>query len=157
MRTTSRRIVTWTALIALVLIACGGKDHKADTARGGGGGAEKSLYDRLGGKDLITAVVDDFVANVVADKRINAFFTSADIPGLKTKLVDQICEVTGGPCKYVGKDMKTSHAGMGVKSGDFDAFVEDLKKSLDKFKVGEQEQADLFGKLAAMKAEILSQ
>ena len=58
---------------------------------------QKSLYDRLGGKDAITAVVDDFVGNVAADKRINGFFAKANIPNLKRNLVDQICQGTGGP------------------------------------------------------------
>jgi hemoglobin len=154
MRTTSLRPIMLSAVTALALIACGGKDKKADTA--GAGSGEKSLYDRLGGKDGIARVVDDFVANVAADKRINAFFTNADIPGLKTKLVDQICEASGGPCKYAGKDMKTSHAGMGIKQADFDALVEDLEKSLDKLKVPAKEQGDLLGALGPMKADIVT-
>ena len=79
---------------------------------------EKSLYDRLGGKKAITAVVDEFVARCAADKRINHFFTAtasdpARLQKFKANLVDQICEAGGGPCKYAGKDMKTAHAGMG--------------------------------------------
>src|SRR2546421_624323 len=66
---------------------------------------QKSLYDRLGGKDALTAVVDDFVGNVAADKRINGFFAKADVPRLKRNLVDQICQGTRGPCVYTGKDM----------------------------------------------------
>src|SRR5438876_10328270 len=80
---------------------------------------EKSLYERLGGKKAITAVVDEFVGRVAADTRINAFFakTAADPARLKKfkgNLVDQICQASGGPCKYKGKDMKTAHMGMGV-------------------------------------------
>src|SRR5206468_10393433 len=87
---------------------------------------EKSLYDRLGGKKAITAVVDEFVGRVAADKRINAFFaaTAADpkrLASFKGKLVDQICEASGGPCTYMGKDMKTAHMGMGISGGDFTA------------------------------------
>jgi hemoglobin len=147
------------AFTTLALVACGG--GKKTTTTGGGGSSaaptEKSLYDRLGGKDAITAVVDDFVANVAADKRINAFFANADIPGLKQKLVDQICEVSGGPCKYTGKDMKTAHAGMGVKEADFNALVEDLVKSLDKFKVPVPEKSELLGTLGGMKRDIVTQ
>jgi hemoglobin len=146
------------ALTAVSLMACGGKG-KGGTTDGAGGGsatAEKSLYDRLGGKDAITAVVEDFVANVAGDKRINTFFANADIPGLKQKLVDQICEATGGPCKYAGKDMKTVHNGMNVKDADFNALVEDLVKSLDKFKVGEKEKSDLLGALSKMHDDIVT-
>lgn len=115
----------------------------------------KSLYDRLGGKTAIIAVIDDFVANVAADKRINGFFAKADIPHLKMELVDQVCAATGGPCKYTGKDMKTTHAGMGIASKDFDALVEDLGKSLVKFKVGKKEQKELVGALAPLKKDIV--
>jgi hemoglobin len=146
------------AIAAVSLMACGGKNNKGDTGGGGGGTAMKSgsLYDRLGGKDAITAVVGDFVSNVAADARINTFFANADIPHLKAMLVDQICVTTGGPCKYTGKDMKTAHAGMGIKDADFNALVEDLKKSLDKFKVGQKEQDELIGALGGMKGDIVT-
>ena len=116
---------------------------------------KKSLFDRLGGKAAITAVVDDFVGNVAGDKRINAFFAKADIPHLKMELVDQICEATGGPCKYTGKDMKSAHKGMGVGGKDFDALVEDLAKSLNKFKVKKKEQNELVSALAPLKKDIV--
>src|SRR5579872_5191044 len=111
----------------------------------GQGAKEKSLYDRLGGKKAITAVVDEFVGRVAADMRINAFFAAtagdpARLKKFKGNLVDQICEASGGPCKYMGKDMKTAHMGMGVSSADFDALVGDLVGALDKFKVGQHEK-----------------
>src|SRR5204863_7479908 len=88
----------------------------------------KSLYDRIGGKPAITAVVDEFVARVAADNRINHFFAAtasnpAQLASFKMKLVDQICEAAGGPCKYQGKDMKTAHQGMGISAADFNALV----------------------------------
>ena len=118
---------------------------------------QKSLYERLGGKDAITAVVDDFVANVAADNRINGFFAKADVPRLKKNLVDQICQATGGPCTYTGKDMKTAHKGMGITDADFNALVEDLQKSLNKFKVPEKEQGELLGILGPLKPQIVGQ
>jgi hemoglobin len=148
--------MTLMAVLAVATIgACGGKGKGADGAVKPDPAA--SLYDRLGKKDAITAVVKDFVEERVAkDARIKSFFANADIPGLEGKLVDQICEATGGPCKYTGKDMKTSHAGMNVKEADFNALVEDLKTSLDHFKVGEKEQNDLLGALAGMKGDIVT-
>jgi hemoglobin len=121
---------------------------------------EKSLYERLGKKKAITAVVDEFVSRVAADNRINKFFaaTAGDAARLKTfkgNLVDQICEASGGPCKYKGKDMKTAHMGMGVSGGDFGALVEDLSGALDKFNVGAHEKDQLLGALAPMKAQIV--
>jgi hemoglobin len=123
-------------------------------------GGEKSLYERLGGKKAITAVVDEFVANVAADARINKFFaaTAADpkrMATFKGNLVDQICQASGGPCKYAGKSMKEAHAGMGISTADFNALVEDLVKALDKLKVGEKDKNDLLGVLGPMKGDIV--
>src|SRR5499425_3585927 len=80
---------------------------------------QKSLYDRLGGKQAITAVVDEFVGRVATDNRINHFFAAtasnpAQLASFKMKLIDQICEASGGPCRYTGKDMKSAHRGMGI-------------------------------------------
>src|SRR5580704_4261641 len=141
--------MTITATLATAALALGACSHNKDS--GGTTPAAKSLYDRLGGKPAITKVVEDFVGNVAADARINKFFANADIPGLKAKLVDQICEASGGPCKYTGKNMKEAHAGMGIAEADFNALVEDLQKALDADKVGKQEQTDLIGALAPMK------
>ena len=116
---------------------------------------EKSLYERLGGKPAITAVVDDFVGRVAADSRINGKFANANIPRLKMMLVDQICQASGGPCSYTGRDMKTAHAGMGITSSEFDALVGDLVATLNKFKVPEREKNDLLGALGPMKKDIV--
>src|SRR4029453_19486987 len=80
----------------------------------GGSTAKKPLYDRLGGKPAITAVVDDFIGNVAGDARINKRFADANIPQLKTMLVDQICQATGGPCTYKGQTMQAAHKGMKI-------------------------------------------
>jgi hemoglobin len=122
--------------------------------------AAKTLYDRLGGKDAITAVVDQFVTNCASDDRIKSFFaaTASDkdrLTKFKTNLINQICMAAQGPCKYTGKDMKTAHAGMGVKGEHFDALVQDLVSALDKFKVGEKEKNELLGVLGPMKKDIV--
>ena len=117
--------------------------------------SEPSLYDRLGGKPAITAVVDDFVARVAADTRINGKFANANIPRLKSMLVDQICQASGGPCSYTGRDMKSAHAGMGVSGAEFDALVGDLVATLNKYKVGEREKNELLGALGPMKKDIV--
>jgi hemoglobin len=144
-------------LVLVLAAACGGGTKKEDTAGAGGAGGDKSLYDRLGGKDAITAVVDDFVNTAATDERISDFFKNTDAPALKAKLVDQVCEATGGPCKYTGKDMKTAHTGMKITEEQFNALVEDLVKSLDKFKVGQREKDELLGALGGMKGDIVGQ
>lgn len=117
---------------------------------------EKSLYDRLGGATAVSAVVDDFVGNVAADPRINGFFAQTDIARLKRLLNEQVCAGTGGPCRYTGRTMKASHAGMGVTEAHFNALVEDLVKTLDKFAVPAREKNELLGVLGTMKHDIVA-
>ena len=114
-----------------------------------------SLYDRLGGKPAITAVVDDFIGHVAADARIDQRFGGANIPRLKAMLVDQICEASGGPCKYMGASMEAAHRGMRITDAEFGALVEDLVKSLDKFKVPAREKGELLTALGGMKPQIV--
>ena len=115
----------------------------------------KSLYERLGGKESIVAVVDEFAGRILADTRINAKFAKSDPVRLKTMLVEQLCEATGGPCKYTGRSMPASHLNMGVTTGEFNALVEDLVGALDKFNVPQAEKDELIGALAPMKAQIV--
>ena len=115
----------------------------------------QTLYERLGGTNAIAAVVDDFVARCAKDGRINGKFARSDIPRLKKMLSDQVCEATGGPCTYAGRDMKETHTGMGVTSGEFDALVQDLVASLDQFDVSKGDQGELLGVLAPMKSYIV--
>lgn len=144
-----RMKMTLMAGFVALAVACGGK--------GKGSEAPKPLYDRLGGKDAIAGVVEEFVGNVAADARINKRFEHADVPNLKKQLVDQICNATGGPCQYTGKDMKTAHTGMQISDAEFTALVEDLAKALDKFQVPAKEQGELLGALAGMKPLIVGQ
>lgn len=115
----------------------------------------KSLYERLGGKDAISAVVDDFGARCAADARINGKFARTNVPRLKANLVDQVCEATGGPYTYSGRDMRTTHDGMAVTAAEFDALVGDLVATLDQFSVPEAEKNELLGALAPMRADIV--
>jgi hemoglobin len=114
-----------------------------------------SLYERLGGLDAITAVVDSFVARCAGDERINEKFARSDVPRLKKMLVDQVCEATGGPCTYTGRGMRETHDGMGVTAGEFDALVEDLVATLDEFDVPKAEQDELLALLGPMRDEIV--
>jgi hemoglobin len=116
-----------------------------------------TLYERLGGYDAIQAVVDQMIANVAADRRINKYFAHADIPRLRHMLADQICSATGGWCVYRGKDMKTAHAGMHIRNRDFNALVQDLGLALNKYKVPAREQHELVALLAPLKRDIVGQ
>jgi len=127
------------------------------SAQAAEGAKTKSLYERLGGKGAITAVVETFVGKVGGDKRINGYFGSTDLTKLKMHLVNQICEASGGPCKYTGRTMKQTHAGMGVHDAAFSALVEDLVAALDHHKVGKMEKEELLGVLGPMKSDIVEQ
>lgn len=135
-------------MVVLGAIGCAGTDNRP-------GAGDRSLYDRLGGKPAITAVVDQFVSNVAGDRRINGRFAATNIPRLKQHLVDQICMGTGGPCVYTGRDMKTTHAGMRISEADFNALVQDLVAALNTFNVPEAERKELLGILGPMKKEIV--
>ena len=150
------------AMLACIAFACGGS---------GGGGTQpaqqrtaraeptkqkpKDLYDRLGGQRAIIAVVDDFIGRVAADKRIRLRFANSDIPRLKSLLVEFVCMATGGPCRYSGLDMETSHAGMELVDEEFTALVEDLAATLAKFEVPQKEQQELLGALGPLKPRIV--
>jgi hemoglobin len=117
--------------------------------------ASESLYDRLGGQPAITAVVDDFLGNVAADMRINGRFANANLSRLKIRLVELIAAGSGGPQKYSGRDMKSAHQGMNITVAEFGALVEDLGKSLDKFKVPAKEKGELLAVLGPMQGDIV--
>jgi len=149
---TWRRTIGTLVAVAALVAGCGGGMQGDKMMM-----EKKSLYDRLGGKPAITAVVDNFIGNVAGDTRINTRFATADIPRLKTMLVNQICQASGGPCTYTGASMKGAHKGMKITDAEFNALVEDLVKSLDKFSVPAQEKGELLTALGGMKGDIVNQ
>ena len=116
---------------------------------------ELSLYDRLGGTDAITAVTRAVVDRQLKDDRINQKYARTNVDRLIKEFVDQICQATGGPCKYTGRNMTEAHHNMGVTNGEFQAFVEDVVAVLNEFKVGKTEQDELLSILAPLKGEIV--
>ena len=118
--------------------------------------APRSLYERLGGLDAITAVTSEFVNRSTTDKRIKERFFNTDATNLKRLLAEFVCGATGGPCTYTGRDMPTSHAGMELVDDEFNALVEDLVGALDHFKVGEKEKADLLAAIGPLKPQIVA-
>jgi hemoglobin len=116
---------------------------------------ERSLYDRLGGVDAITAVVSAVVDREMKDDRIGQKFARTDVDRVIKEFVDMICQATGGPCTYTGRNMTEAHHNMGVTSGEWDAFVEDIVAVLNDFKVGKAEQDELLNTLAPLRPEIV--
>jgi len=151
-----KRSLAWVVLLSMVIVTAGA------CATGDKAASDKSatLYKRLGGREGIRGVVDDFVAFVVADPRVNARFKDMkppDVEKLKTNLSDQVCDATGGPCTYLGRDMKTVHKGMNITDAEWNATVENLVKALDKRNVAKNDQNELIGLLAPMKKDIVGQ
>jgi len=149
MRMRSFGSVIGSLALTAMLAACGPKT--GDVKPGG-----PTLFDKLGGREAIAAVASDFADSVKVDERIKAKFAgTSDWDGFKNKLTDQLCVAAGGPCTYAGKDMKSAHQGMSLAEADYSAFVDDLKKTLEKFKVGEKEQAELLAAVGSMKKDVL--
>jgi hemoglobin len=142
------------ALCLLAAVSVGG------AARGGvqtPAAAQKSLYERLGGLDAISAVIDEFMKIAGADARINKKFARTAQDGKRVRLhfIEQVCMLTGGPCKYTGDNMKKAHKNMGMTEGEFSAGVEDLIRALDKFNVPTPEKNELLTALAQFKQDIV--
>ena len=116
----------------------------------------KALFDRLGGKPAVEAVVDEFLQRVAADKRINGRFFNTDLARLRGLLIEFVCAATGGPCQYTGRDMKSAHAGFQLVDEEFNALVEDLVGALDKFHVPKKEKDELLGALGPLAKDIVN-
>ncbi len=123
--------------------------------------AQESLYDRLGGVYSIAAVADDIVERVLANETIEAnpavreAHARVSMAGLKYQVASLICQVSGGPCAYVGRDMKMAHADLNISEVEWEALIEVFQASFDQFEIPQQEQAELFAIIAATKADIV--
>ena len=124
-------------------------------------GAQKSLYDRLGGLKGISFVVDDFIDRLVASQELNknpaidAGRKRSPAPYLKFQVSQMVCAATGGPCKYTGKAMKDSHVDLNISEKEWGVMAKEFKKSLDKFNVPAPEQKELFDIVGTTKADIV--
>lgn len=119
---------------------------------------QASLYKRLGGYDAVASVTDDFLARLATDPQLGRFFKGLSSDSQKKArqhLVDFLCQATGGPCIYVGRDMKTVHTGLNISEEDWAATVRLLGATLDKFKVPEREKGELLGAVSGLKSDIV--
>jgi len=120
--------------------------------------AQDSLYRRLGGYDAIAAVSDDFLGRIAPDPKLSRFFvghSSDSLMKIRGHVVDFLCKATGGPCTYLGRDMKTSHTGLKITDEDWDVTVKALTATLDKFKVPEKEKNEVLTAVSGLKADIV--
>lgn len=120
--------------------------------------AAPTLYTRLGGHDAIAAVTDEFIGRMLKDASLSRFFVGHSDHSkaqIRQLVVDQLCAATGGPCVYIGMDMKTSHKGLGITEADWTSAVNHLVGSLDKFKVPQKEKDDLLAIASSLKKDIV--
>jgi hemoglobin len=119
---------------------------------------DNTLYKRLGGYDALALVTDDFITALATDKSLGRFFVGASDNSkmrIRQLVLDQLCAATGGPCIYIGRDMKTSHKGLGISEDDWNTAVKLLVNTLNKFKVPDKEQKELASALTTLKADIV--
>jgi hemoglobin len=119
--------------------------------------ADDSVYKAWGGKPGIRAVMEDFVPRLEADPRIGRFFRKEGRERLITMLTEQLCQESGGPCKYEGAPMGPVHASMNITKGDFNALVAVLQQSMDAKGIPFSAQNGMLARLAPMHREIISQ
>lgn len=146
----NRKLACLSLTLALVAASAGMADAQAQ--------APPSLYKRLGGYDAVAAVTDDFLGRLATDPQLQKFFVGHSATSLKKirqLIVDQLCEATGGPCVYTGRDTKTAHAGLGVTEKDWEVTVKLLVATLDKFKVPQKEKDEVLTAVSAMKKDIV--
>jgi hemoglobin len=115
-----------------------------------------SFYQELGGKPGIKNIVSTLIPIVLADPRIKESFTDIDMKNLALRLEEQFCELSGGPCKYKGKDMVTIHDGLNITNAQFNALAEDLQMAMDRVGIAPAAQNRLVAKLAPMQREIVT-
>ena len=135
-----------------VLLSCVGSGRNASAQSG------DSLYKRLGGYDALAAVTDDFIIRLATDKTLGRFFVGASDNSkmrIRQLVLDQLCAATGGPCVYIGRDMKTAHKGLGITEEDWNIAVKHLVGTMTKFKVPEKEQKEVAGALTGLKNDIV--
>jgi hemoglobin len=152
-RHTNRGTIMKKAVLAVAMLALAGcagmAQHSSAPA------AKDAFYRELGGTEGITKVVDAFFVRLNGDARINTLFRNVDHDDLRRLVIEQLCEATGGPCKYTGRSMEEAHSGLNLTNADFNAFVEDLKGGMSDVKVPAASQRKLIDALAPMRPQIV--
>ena len=119
-----------------------------------------TLYTQLGGYDALAAVTDDFINRLATDPDLGKFFVGLNDESKKRvrqHVIDFLCNATGGPCLYLGQDMKTAHKGLHITEAEWNTSAADLVATLNKFKVPQAQQTAVMGAISALKGDIVGQ
>jgi hemoglobin len=117
--------------------------------------AADTLFASMGGEPVLRTAVDRFADIVEADDRINFTFAETEMPKFKQLLFEQLCALSGGPCRYSGRDMRTAHAKLKITTAEFNALAEDLYLGLGQAGIPYRKQNQLMAMLAPMKHDIV--
>ena len=120
-----------------------------------GGGSGPTLYDRIGGESKLRATMHEFVLIMESDDRINFTFANTDLKKFEQLLFEQLCNITGGGCKYTGRDMYTAHAKLNITNAEFNALAEDLYEAFDRVHVPYRLQNKVVALLAPMQPDVV--
>jgi hemoglobin len=138
-------------LFAAALIVSAGAVSWGATAR-----ADDSLYRDFGEREGLVKIIDDATGRWVGDERIKDTFDNINLVRFKRLLVDQLCELTGGPCHYKGRDMYHAHKGLALNNAQFNALVEDLQLAMDTYGIPFRTQNRLLAMLAPMQRDVVT-
>lgn len=116
---------------------------------------DDDLYQDLGGQKGVSAVVEAFLFRLADDARISHHFAETNVVRFRDKLIELLCELTGGPCSYSGDSMKLTHGGMGIDHADFNAVVENLIEAMSGLGIATGVQNRLLARLAPLHADII--
>ncbi|HEX8136460.1 MAG TPA: group 1 truncated hemoglobin [Pyrinomonadaceae bacterium] len=154
-----RKPSLWTKLFLLpLLVVVMGWAAKPVMAQDTGTTKEKSLYERLGGYNALAAVTDEFLRRLAEDKQLSRFLVGLSDDSkkrLRQHVLNLLCQSTGGPCVYTGRDMKTAHTGLKITESDWDISAKALVATLDKFKVPKKEQDEVLALVSSLKKDIV--
>ena len=114
-----------------------------------------TLFDELGGMQSIEKIVDGFIYEIGFDEEIVRFFEETDLERFRSKLIEQICEVSDGPCKYSGDSMQDVHANMQINESEFNRTVDLLIASMNKSGIPFGLQNQLLARLAPLRPDII--
>ncbi|MBA4328452.1 MAG: group 1 truncated hemoglobin [Polaromonas sp.] len=114
------------------------------------------LYKAFGEKAGLVTLMDDFMVRLLADPRTGPHFKPSNQQRVKEQLVDQLCQLAGGPCIYKGADMKSAHANLDISKSDFNALVEVLQQSMDAQGIPFRTQNQMLALLAPMHRDTIT-
>lgn len=128
-------------MTALLLCACAGRPN--------------TLYTELGGKEGIEKIVDNFIDEFSYNREVIKHFEKTDFDRFRAKLIEQICNISGGPCEYTGQSMLEVHQKMNVSEAEFNSMVDDLYKAMQRANISVAAQNRLIALLAPMRSDII--